>query len=157
MDTKPFTTGPRRSLALQGFVVRQGDNYVAMRNRMASIIAEFSNSPALLGEGSRIWASFSKPKEARMNGDWCAWVRRIVRKVDPEQEKGLEPEYNSGTCWLHGVRVSSAVHLPDGIPDGELMRDEARPSRPWIHLEKIAYLMKRQRRYVDECAACTKR
>ena len=72
-----------------------------MRNRMSVVIAAISNTTVQLGSGNKLWASFSKSKEARMNGDWCAWVRRMVRRADDSQETGLETEYTTGTCWLH--------------------------------------------------------
>ena len=92
-----------------------------------------------------------------MNGDWCAWVRRMVRRADDSQETGLETEYTTGICWLHGVKVSSALNVPEGIPEKELLRDDSRPTRPWIHVEKIAVVMKRTRPFLEQCAAETKR
>ena len=58
LDTEPFCTGPRRSVALQGFVIRERETYVGMRNRMSVVVAALSNSEAKLGDsGTKIWDS----------------------------------------------------------------------------------------------------
>ena len=143
LDTPAFTTGPRRSVALQGFVIRPGENYVAMRNRMSVVIAALANSTVLLGDGStRLWASYSKSKEARQKGDFCAWVRRCVRALDPKQEPFFEPEYANGTSWLHGERVASATLPPPDCPEGDLFRAEGHEQRPWVNVKVVAELMK---------------
>ena len=44
LDSPAFTTGPRRSLALQTFHIRPNETFVGMRNRMSVIIAAISNA-----------------------------------------------------------------------------------------------------------------
>ena len=118
LDTQAFTTGPRRSMALQTFHVRAGETFVSMRNRMSVVIAAIANTTIYLGAGetNKLWSSYSKPKEARLNGGHSAWVRRLVRSLDGSQEQFLEAEYSSGACWLHGKKVCSAVEaVPEGV------------------------------------------
>ena len=77
---------------------------------MSVVIAAISNTTILLGPGdtNKLWCSYSKPKEARMNGGHSAWVRRLVRALDSTREQLLEAEYSTGSCWLHGKRVCAA-------------------------------------------------
>ena len=158
-DTSAFTTGPRRSLALQTFVIRPGEkNFTSMRNRMSVIIAGISNSRVLVGEGdSRLWVSFSRTKEARQNGDHSAWMRRMVRHVMPEEEEWLELEYAAGGSWLKATKVSSAVDSPPEVPSADLLFDESKPNRPWVNTGKIAELLKVPPGKVREAANATKR
>ena len=159
LDSQAFTTGPRRSVALRGFVIRPGENYVAMRNRMSVVIAAVANTTVLLGGGNdnKLWASYSKSREARQNGDLCAWIRRTVRSVDSQQEGAFEPEYANGTSWLHGVRVSSATLPPEESRLGGLHRVEGREPRPWIDVKRIAELLKVSAERVEKGLADTKR
>ena len=109
-DTEAFFTGPRRSVALQSFVVRPNENYVGMRNRMSIIVAALANAEVEIGDsGTRIWAGFSKTRVQRLNGGHSAWVRRTVRAVASKEETWLETDYANGVCWLRGERISSAV------------------------------------------------
>ena len=131
-DADPFTTGPRRSLALQSFVVRPNETFVGMRNRMSVIVAAISNTAVILGDGeAKLWASFSRSREARQNGDHAAWMRRVIRKVSPGQEEWLEVEYGAGAAWLRGQKFCSAVDpAPDGVPREFLLTDPAKGDKP---------------------------
>ena len=146
MDGKPFTTGARRSLALQSFCIRDNEhgNLTAMRGRMQAVVAALSNSNVFLGsDQNKLWVSFSKPKETRLNGNHAAWIRRSVRSTDRDQEKGLEADYQTGTVWLHSSKVASATTPPpeDRDPEGIIV-DDSRVCRPWVDAVLIAKVMK---------------
>ena len=160
LDTKAFTTGPRRSMALQTFLVRPDETFVSMRNRMSVVIAAIANTTIFLGPGdsNKLWASYSKPKEARLNGGHSAWVRRLVRAVDSTQEQFLEAEYSTGSCWLHGKRVCAAIDkMPDEGVKGDFIVDDTKPQKPWIAAKLIADLLKVTKGEVNRAAANTKR
>ena len=143
IDHPAFTTGPRRSLALQTFQVRPNETYVGMRNRMSVVIAAVANTSVSIGGGEhKMWASYSRSKEARANGDHCAWIRRTIRKVAPMQEDWLEVEYAAGGAWFRGKKIASAVEkIPEGLAAGDFVRDDAKVNKPWIHVTLLAELL----------------
>ena len=141
-DTAPFTTGQRRSMALQAFKIRPGETEVGMRGRMSAIVAALSTSTILLSGERKLWSAFSKPKEVRLNGDHAAWVRRTIRGLSEAEESRLETEYNTGCCWFHDLKISSAVESRGDKSTEELVVNEDRPGKPWIDAAKIAELLK---------------
>ena len=161
LDDAPFTTGARRSMALATFRLRtaQGENFMGMRGRMQALVAALSTSQVYLGSDQhKLWVAFSRPKEARLNGNHAAWVRRAIRAVDEGQEAHLEAEYATGTCWLHGSKISSASErAPDGVEDKDLLVDETRPSRPWIATKLVAQVMNKSEQRVREALDDQKR
>ena len=112
-DTAAFTTGPRKSMALQSFKVREGETFASMRSRMASIVSAIATTEVRVGPGGkRMFATFSKLRELRERGDHSAWIRRTIRSLNADQESALEVEYNTGGAWLHGRKIASAVDAP---------------------------------------------
>ena len=145
-DHKPFTTGARRSMALQSFAVRQGENMVGVRGRMSAIIAAVNNAELYVGDRDKgdekkLWVSFSRPREVRLNGAHAAMVRRTVRSLAPTMENELEVEYPTGTAWLSGRKIASAKDEAEGALEGDLYRDEDRASRPWVNVQKLATIL----------------
>ena len=157
-DAPAFTTGPRRSLALQSFTIRPGECYTSMRNRMSVIIATLANTTVLLGDTDRkLWASFSRTKEARMNGDHAAWLCRIVRKASPDKEEWLELDYAAGAGWIAEAKVSSAI---DPLPEGQkehCLVDTAKENKPWIHIAKLSEVLKVSAKVLRQVAEDVKR
>ena len=143
VDSSPFCTGPRRSLALQSFSVRPGENYVGMRSRMSVVIATIANSTVGLGDGdSKLWASYSRTREQRTNGDHAAWVRRTVRKIAPMQEDWLEVEYSAGGVWLRGHKIASAVdHKPKDVALESLLLNPDKGDRLWVNAGLMAEIL----------------
>ena len=116
-DNTPFTTGPRKSMALQSFAQRKNESFSGMRARMQTIVSTISNTEGRVGtEGRVMFAMFSKPKEVRERGDHSAWVRRALGGLHPDQERHLEVEYNSGGAWLHRKKIASALDRSASSP-----------------------------------------
>ena len=138
-DTAAFTTGPRKSMALQSFKVREGETFASMRSRMASIVSAIATTEVRVGPGGkRMFATFSKPRELRERGDHSAWIRRTIRSLNADQESALEVDYNTGGAWLHGRKIASAVDAPGDQQGEDLYHNEDRTGRPWLDVKEIA-------------------
>ena len=137
MDGKPFTTGARRSLALQSFCVRDNEhgNLTAMRGRMQAVVAALSNSNVFLGsDQNKLWVSFSKPKETRLNGNHAAWIRRSVRSTDRDQEELRLRRISDGIqVWIE------SGHFTQGATK-ELHAEETRSWRDYLPPRSLSAL-----------------
>lgn len=65
-DDPPFTTGPRRAVALCNFAAREGETEGERKGRMHKIVLSFAKQKMLTSSRKKLWAGYSKSREARM-------------------------------------------------------------------------------------------
>ena len=76
--------GPRRSVGMLKFVVRDGETYNNIRNRMWEVVKVLSRLKVQLastrvgGECRAIWASFVKTRNARQRSAHASMIRRVA-------------------------------------------------------------------------------
>ena len=115
LDAPPWTSGPRRSVALANFAQRPGETAHDTRQRMHKVVMAFAGGNTNVGD-RRIWCSFSRsPKERRRAGQ-ASLVKKVVKEISEAHLDRLDVEYTSGTVWLEESRVASAVHPYGGGP-----------------------------------------
>ena len=120
--------GPRRSVGMLKFTIRDGETFSGMRNRMWDVIRalgrhKFQLPSTKTGEDHRvIWASFVKPKSARQRSTLVSMIRRvtIALAVDAnaagENSTGhtntadFDCDWNMGTIWCESLKLGSATH-----------------------------------------------
>ncbi|CAE7264184.1 DHX57 [Symbiodinium sp. CCMP2592] len=138
-DKAPFTTGPRRSVALLPFELRQGEADSDRKTRMHTVLMGVTEAKAQTSHGKRMWSSYSKSKAQRDISSHCSWVKRSLASFNQELVGHLDLEYGSGTAWLGEYMVASVSRPPPGgVDESEMLWDDRLVARPWIHLGAIA-------------------
>ena len=140
-DFPAWCTGPRKSMSLMTFRVRQYEDYQGMRDRMAQIVGAVNRKQVVVTNGGRMWAGFSKPRAERARGSHAAYVRRVIRALNPEKEADLEPEYSTGSMWLGEHKFCSATVPADGLAAEDVEKfdnNDLGAVQPWIDVRAIA-------------------
>ena len=151
-DFPTFVTGPRRSMSLMAFRVRDKEEFADMRARMNDVIQAVNRAKVVIQGGKRMWAAFSKRKEDREMGCHAALIRRVTRAIAPEQEDQLEPEYNTGSVWYGEYKFCSTSVPAEGILEEDLRymdAQEGNPVVPWINVGAMARALKVTVKQVD--------
>ena len=139
LDTSPFTTGARRSVALVYFGKREGEGDPERRSRMHEVLQGISQAKAVTSHGKKMWVSFSKSKQERDVSNHCGWLKRSLASFGQEVVDRLDLEYSSGTSWYGEYQVASATRAPPGgVEDTEMVWDDKKICRPWIHVSLLA-------------------
>ncbi|CAE7637075.1 pol [Symbiodinium sp. CCMP2592] len=144
--------GPRRSVGMLKFVVREGESYSNVRNRMWEVIKALGRIKYPLpstknGDETRtVWASFVKTKSARQRSTHVSMIRRvtIALAVDANANSGVnggnantspldyDCDWNMGTVWAGSLKLGSATH--------RMPRDEdcVTMTGGWVSLSSVA-------------------
>ena len=135
-DDMPFTTGPRRSVALANFRPRAQEDTSLMKRRMLDIITRFNKEEPNTALGKRIWATFSKPLRERLRGSPCSWIKPVLGHLNIDlQHAALDLEHSTVSVWLGATKIGGI-----GAMEGKtgLYIDERNSEQPWIHVAGIA-------------------
>eukprot|EP00439_Symbiodinium_sp_Y106_P019126 s5385_g2.t1 len=79
--------GPRRSVGMLKFVMREGESYTDVKNRMWEFVKVVSRikhqlpSTRMGSEGRNLWASFVKTKTARARSAHISMIRRVTMSL----------------------------------------------------------------------------
>ena len=139
LDSAPFTTGARRSVALVYFDPRRGEADSERRSRMHEVLQAITRAKAVTSHGKRMWVSFSKSKQERDISGHCGWVKRSLASFGQGVVDRLDVDYASGTSWYGDFMVaSSSRNPPDGADDSDLLRDTKKAQAPWVHVGLLA-------------------
>ena len=139
LDSQPFTTGVRRSMALASFCERRGESFHAMRTRMQQIIRAFGESEVIGKQGRKLWCNWSKSKTERMHSAHASWVKKGVAGLDESKLRNLEVEWNQGNVWTEVHLVASAVlPVPPGTDHNEIIYRTDMDSKAWVNVKKLA-------------------
>ena len=149
---KLLVYGPRRSVGMLRFTLREGEAFNDMRNRMWETVKAIANmkhvlaSTKELGEQRTLWASFVKTKTARAKSSLVSMVRRvtIALALDAKNEQGGIPclahtqptaydcDWNLGTIWCGSHKLASATHKQPKDGDCVLV------SGGWVSLTAVS-------------------
>ena len=144
--------GPRRSVGMLRFSLREGEGPGELRTRMWETVKIISNLKHALpstkeGEEHRtMWASFVKTKNARAKSALVSMVRRvtIALALDAKDENGSVPcvgntqitaydcDWALGTIWCGALKLASATHKQPREGEHVLM------SGGWVSLTSVA-------------------
>ena len=144
-DEEPFTTGPRRSVALLPFRVRNGEGPSDARARMHRVLGVLSKArEALEGSDRVLWVGVSKTKEERARSTHCTFVRSLVRQLQPASLDLLEHDYQEGTTWIGDDVVASMNLDPPKIDSYKLfsLPKEGMKKDAWLNLSLLAHALK---------------
>ena len=116
LDTIPFTTGARRSVALCQFKRRAHETESDLRQRMIRVIQVINTSQVQLEGAARpLWASFSKSPEERGRAALAAVVRKAVLRMAPDRMSDLDVEYPNGCTWIKEDQISGMGDPPEDV------------------------------------------
>ena len=136
IDSAPFTTGPRRSVALCNFHVKEDETPGDTKTRMFAVIQAVNAAKASLQGGDRpLWCSFSRTTEERGKAAVPGFVKKVVLTHRPESKGELDVEYASGMSWMGEHQLSGMGDKPEG--DGVAMV-ETRAGKGWIDVKRLA-------------------
>ena len=103
MDEPPFTTGPRRAVALANIGERKGETEGERRSRMHRIVVAFSKEKLLTSSGKKLWSGYSKSKPERDVASHCSWVKRTAASMNPAYLETIDCDYGSGSVCGKGT------------------------------------------------------
>ena len=148
---KLLVFGPRRSVGMLRFSLREGEVFNGMRNRMWETVKAIANLKHILestkeGHDHRtLWASFVKTKSARAKSALVSMVRRvsITLALDAKNDQGGIPciantlptaydcDWSLGTIWCGALKLASATHKQPREGEHVLM------SGGWVSLTAV--------------------
>ncbi|CAE7333489.1 pol [Symbiodinium necroappetens] len=139
VDADPFTTGPRRATALSVFKARKGEGAYDVRQRMHGIIRALADNEIILAGGKKLFATFAKSKAERDIASHAAWIKRTIHGLAPQAVQRLDIEYATGGVWAgHSFVASAKQPPPPGVAGGDLLWDETKGGKHWIHVSALA-------------------
>eukprot|EP00439_Symbiodinium_sp_Y106_P039857 s5028_g4.t2 len=114
-DSSPFTTGPRRAVALCNFSLRRGEQFPDLRRRMLEVVQEVNKSGLALQGGKRsLWCSFSRSPAERGKASVAGCIKKIVANHRANLLPELDLDYNAGSAWLSDSQVAGMGTPPSG-------------------------------------------
>ena len=145
--------GPRRSVGMLKFVLREGENEHGLKERMWKVIRIVARlrhplpSTRLGGDPRTLWAGFVKTRNARVRSSHVSMVRRVTMALAKESNAGdaagvianvnMNPtsydcDWNMGTIWCGAAKLASSSHRAP--------RDEEviTMSGGWVSLSAVA-------------------
>ena len=138
LSDTPFTTGPRRNIALLNFPLLPDEVDEDRRNRMHEIVLAIAQSKVYTSAGKKLWCSYSKTKGQRDISSHCGWVKRGLAQVDESWVRQLDVEYGTGSVWLGDSLVASGTRTPNnGAHSDSMLLGKGSPPA-WIDLAKLA-------------------
>ena len=139
LDSSPFTTGPRRSVALLYFGPRAGEPESDRKGRMHDVLQALLQAKPVTSHGKKMWVALSRSKQERDVSGHCSWLKRTLASFGQSHVDGLDVEYSSGTSWMGDHMVASSMRSPPVTgQDGDLVWDDRKVCRPWVHVALIA-------------------
>ena len=127
--TKLNIYGPRRSVGMLKFSLRDGELDKEMRERMWGVIRALAELKQILpstrvaGEGKALWASFVKTKHARLRSSHVSMIRRVTIALAKDahmqiaagsglnlQTTAYDCDWNLGTIWCGALKLGSSTH-----------------------------------------------
>ncbi|CAE7458749.1 unnamed protein product [Symbiodinium sp. CCMP2592] len=123
---KLLVFGPRRSVGMLRFQVRDGETFEDTKKRMWEIVRALGRIKHILpstsagGDERTLWGSFVKTKNARLRTAHVSMARRVVialAKDNGGQNGGANTlitnddcDWNMGTIWNGSEKIGSATH-----------------------------------------------
>ncbi|CAE7762198.1 unnamed protein product [Symbiodinium sp. CCMP2592] len=137
LDQAPFTTGPRRSIAMTNFQQRPGESEGAVRDRMMKVLLTVNNARVELQGGNRpMWCSFSRTPAERGRAAVAALVKKAVMKWAPHRASDLDVEYGVGSAWIREDQVSGMGPPPAEVARARVLDTKA--GAGWLDVGTLA-------------------
>ena len=137
LDSEPFTTGARRSVALCQFRARPQEAPGEARQRMLHVIQVINTAKLEMEGGVRpLWASFSKSPEERGRSALAAIVRKAILQKAPHRIGDLDIEYQSGRTWVKEDQLSGMGAAPPEVKDAKVV--QTRGGAGWLDERTLA-------------------
>ncbi|CAE7243875.1 unnamed protein product [Symbiodinium sp. CCMP2592] len=131
LDSEPFCTGARRSVALCQFRKRATEDESQPRSRMMEVIQVVNGSKVSLEGADRpLWCSFSKTPQERGKAALAAAVRKVVQRHAVHRMEELDVEYPTGRTWLREDQLSGLGEAPPDVRHPKQV--ETRAGMGWI-------------------------
>eukprot|EP00439_Symbiodinium_sp_Y106_P036413 s4513_g4.t1 len=106
---------------------------------MHIIVRSLAENEVTLVGGRRLFATYAKTRAEREISAHAAWVKRAILQVAPGEARRLDLEYQTGGVWTGNSFVASAKQPhPPGILDSELVWDDHREGKNWVHVGGLA-------------------
>ncbi|CAE7563884.1 KIN14I [Symbiodinium sp. KB8] len=157
LDTDPFTTGARRSVALCQFRRRANQSDSEVRQRMLHVLQVVNASKVQL-EGSQkpMWAAFSKTPAERGRAALASVVKKAVMQHAPHRAGDLDLEYTSGRSWIRDDQISGTGQVPDEVRHARMVQTKG--GEGWLDEKTLARWLEVEpevlTRLVDEHRKC---
>ena len=133
LDSEPFTTGARRSVALCNFAIRPGEGDRETRQRMPRIVRAFAEGDSKVGQLT-LWCSYSRAPAERRRAGHASMLKKVLKEHFPHHLDRLDLEFSSGTAWLGESRIASASDARPEGHDRDYFIVLSKPERPWVNL-----------------------
>ena len=145
--------GPRRSVGMLKFVVREGETMNDVKNRMWEFVKLVSRLKVQLtstrtgNECRTLWAFFVKTRTARTRSSHVSMVRRVtmglaadvlasnvsgVAGIVADQQSAYDCDWSLGTIWLGVNKLASSTHRVPKDDEHVLL------SGGWVSLTAVA-------------------
>ncbi|CAE7836114.1 unnamed protein product [Symbiodinium sp. CCMP2592] len=141
--------GPRRSVGMLRFSVRDGEDFQGMKTRMWELVRALGRIKHILpstkasGEEKTMWASFVKTKNARLRSSHVSLTRRVVISLTKDGGHPNGPntligaydcDWNMGTIWNGCEKLASSTHRKPAKTEDEFVV----MSGGWINVSAVA-------------------
>ncbi|CAE7242656.1 unnamed protein product [Symbiodinium sp. CCMP2592] len=137
LDSAPFCTGARRSVALCNFRRRAHEGSDEPRGRMMQIVQAINASQVTItGAPKPLWASFSKTPEERGKAAVVSAVRKVLLRLHTPRMSDLDAEYNTGRCWVKDDQLSGLGDPPSEVHHARVV--DTRAGKAWIDERTLA-------------------
>ena len=153
----PFTTGPRKNIALMNCPLLDSESDADRRRRMHTIVTTISQAKLMTSAGRKLWCAYSKTRQQRDVSGHCSWVKRALARADERLVALLDVEYATGSVWLGESLVASAVKTPNDGAKSHLMVTGRGAPPAWVDLEKLAFESKLSESDLREALEGTRR
>ena len=128
---KLLVYGPRRSVGMLKFKLRDGEEEKDLRERMWTVVRTLAQAKHSLpstrtaGDERTLWASFVKTKNARLRSSHASMIRRVTIALAKEshlssaggvgnglnlQTTAYDIDWNLGTVWCGTLKLGSSTH-----------------------------------------------
>ena len=135
---QPFTTGPRKSVALLNFPLLPGESDDSRRRRMHEIVVAIGQAKVYTSSSKKLWCSYSKTRQQRDISGHCSWVKRALAHIDEGLIPEIDVEYSSGSVWMGESLIASSLKQPnDGAKSEKMMTGKGSPPG-WVDLERFS-------------------
>ena len=139
VDEPPFTTGPRRAVALANIKAREGESESDRKARMNRLVSAFSKAKLLTSSQRKLWAGYSKTKYERDVASHCSWIRRTVASLSDDMLGQLDCEYSSGTVWCGHSLVGSVFRdIPAGSEAKDMIVNDRDGAKGWVNFRILS-------------------
>ncbi|CAE7029602.1 Pol [Symbiodinium sp. CCMP2592] len=137
LDQRPFTTGPRRSVALCNFMIRQGEDAGGARQRMLKVLQAVNGARVEVeGCAKPLWCSFSRSPAERGRAAVAAIVKKVLMTHAPGRACDLDVEFASGIAWIRDDQLSGMGAPPPECSKARVLETKAGPA--WLDESTLA-------------------